>query len=48
MMTVGVGFQSKWHIDDLKENGTQNGNVVANRILGILPVTGPDAQALLQ
>lgn len=48
MMTVGVGFQSKWHINDLNENGTHNGNVVANSISGILPVTSPAAQVLLK
>ena len=47
MMTVGVGFQSKWHIDDLNENGTQNSNAAANRIVVILPASSPDAQALL-
>lgn len=48
MITAGVGFQPKWHIDDMNENETQNSNVVANRIVGILPVSSPDAQALLQ
>lgn len=47
MATVGVGFRSKWHIDDLNENGTQNSNAAANRIVVILPASSPDAQALL-
>lgn len=47
MTTVGVGFHSKWHIDDLNENGTQNSNAAANRIVVILPASSPDAQALL-